>query len=176
MSTTGTENPRIPGDSQSPGPNMQLIGVAALAAAQWVAFLLFMAFAVSRAHDFFGPGVGEPPPIVQEETAAIVPAEEPTEELIATGEGLYRSLGCEACHSLDGSDGIGPTFQGLYGRERMLEAGFAVVADDAYLTESIVYPDARRVVGYESAAMPNYGSLMTDRDVEALVAFIKSIP
>ena len=57
------------------------------------------------------------------------------------GSDLLDKYACTACHSLDGSADAGPTFKGLYGSKRMLADGKTVIADDAYLTESIEKPE-----------------------------------
>ncbi len=49
----------------------------------------------------------------------------------------------------------GPPFKGLYGSERDMADGSVVLADDAYLKESILRPEAKTVKGYE-AAMPSF--------------------
>lgn len=88
------------------------------------------------------------------------------------GERLYASEGCQGCHSLDGSDGVGPTFQGLYERDRNLQDGSTVVADENYLRQMIIEPTAQVVEGYRAGVMPAYGHL-DEREVTALIEFIK---
>ena len=67
---------------------------------------------------------------------------------------LLDDYGCTACHSLDGSDAIGGTLKGLYGSTRTLADGTTVIADDAYLRESIVNPDAKVVKGLDPVMPP----------------------
>jgi cytochrome c2 len=69
------------------------------------------------------------------------------------GEGLYASLGCQGCHSIDGSKSSGPTFKGLAGSQVQLTNGQTVAADDAYLLESILDPDKLIVKGYQPGVM-----------------------
>ena len=59
----------------------------------------------------------------------------------ATGKDLYTSLGCQGCHTLDGTKATGPTFKGLFGSKVKLASGQTVTADEAYLLESILDPD-----------------------------------
>jgi len=89
------------------------------------------------------------------------------------GQQLYQDSGCKACHSLDGSKGIGPTWKGVFGSQVKLTTGNSVLADEAYLTESIKNPSAKIVDGF-SNAMPNFGYL-TDGQVADLVEFIKTL-
>jgi cytochrome c oxidase subunit 2 len=67
---------------------------------------------------------------------------------------LLDDYGCTACHSLDGSAAIGGTLKGLYGSTRTLADGTTVIADDAYLRESIVTPDAKVVKGLDPVMPP----------------------
>ncbi len=62
--------------------------------------------------------------------------------------------GCVACHSLDGSAMIGPTWQGLFGREETLEDGSTITVDEEYLRQSILNPNAQIVSGYGANVMP----------------------
>jgi mono/diheme cytochrome c family protein len=91
------------------------------------------------------------------------------------GAELFQSNGCYACHSLEGETIIGPTLLGIFGTTVELEDGSSVLIDDAYLIESILQPDAKRVAGYSEAAMPNYEGLVSTTDAEALAQYIKSI-
>ncbi len=89
------------------------------------------------------------------------------------GRLLVSSNGCVACHSLDGAVGIGPTWQNLFGSEVTLSGGAVVIADEAFITESIKNPQAQIVAGFETQQMPNYG--FTDEEIAAIVAYIKTI-
>jgi len=89
------------------------------------------------------------------------------------GERRYSENGCKACHSLDGSHGIGPTWKGLYESEVKLADGSTVIADDAFLFESIKEPNAKIVAGFNVNAMPDFG--LPDRQIADLVAFIKTL-
>lgn len=101
-------------------------------------------------------------------------------ELLAMGERFYTQLGCSACHSLDGTPMVGPTWKGLYGSEVVLTNGTTVVADEEYLRESIVAPDAKIVRGYAAGVMtatiaPYRSQLNQPGTVDALIAFIKTL-
>jgi mono/diheme cytochrome c family protein len=91
------------------------------------------------------------------------------------GAGLYASLGCQGCHSIDGSKSSGPTFKGLYGSKVTLANGQTVTADDAYLLESILDPDKQIVKGYQPGVMSSVikkGQVSPDQ-AKQLVDFIK---
>ncbi|CAM3393975.1 cytochrome c oxidase subunit II [Salinibacter ruber] len=88
------------------------------------------------------------------------------------GEKLYTQQGCQGCHSLDGSDMVGPTWKGLYGKtDHQMADGSTVTADANYLRESILQSGAKVVEGYQNV-MPSYASL-SEREVTGLVEFIK---
>ncbi len=101
-------------------------------------------------------------------TAATVP--DPTR-----GQQFYQTGGCKACHSIDGSPGVGPTWKGLYGSQVKLTDGTTVSADDAYLVESIKSPNAKIVAGFSANVMPKFGSILSDSQIADLVAYIKTL-
>jgi len=86
---------------------------------------------------------------------------------------LYTQLGCNACHNVDGAaGGIGPTFQGLYGKQEPLSDGSTVEVDDNYLRESILEPNAKIVQGY-GPVMPAAYTNLSEEELNALIAFIQ---
>ncbi len=92
------------------------------------------------------------------------------------GAKLAKEKGCLACHSLDGSGSVGPTFKGLYNsRVTVHQNGklLTVTADDAYLRESIRAPSAKVVEGFQPI-MPTFPDL-SDDEVTALVEFIEGV-
>ncbi len=94
--------------------------------------------------------------------------------LVEYGAQLYQQFACFTCHTTDGSKSIGPTFKGLFGKEEVLEDGTTVVVDENYLRESILDPQAKIVKGYPSV-MPSYQGQINDRQLTALIEFIKSL-
>lgn len=94
----------------------------------------------------------------------------------AQGKELATANGCVACHSADGSSGVGPTWKGLYGNSRPLASGDPVTADDAYLKESIVNPNAKVVKSFTAGAMPaEYGKTLNDTQIQSVIEYIKSL-
>lgn len=61
---------------------------------------------------------------------------------VARGEIWSERYGCLACHSLDGSVLVGPTWLGIYGEEQAFTDGTSMVVDGAYLRQSILEPNA----------------------------------
>jgi cytochrome c oxidase subunit 2 len=89
------------------------------------------------------------------------------------GEAIFRAQGCGTCHRADGS-GQGPALQGLFGKAVTLEGGETVLADEGYLRESILAPQAKIVAGYQPV-MPTFQGLVSEEDIMRLIAYVKSL-
>lgn len=90
------------------------------------------------------------------------------------GEKLFNQYGCAACHTLDGSKSHGPSLGGLAGHPVEIEGlEKPVIADSAYLLESIKSPNAMVVKGYPPNYMPPFG--LPDVEYESLVLYIESL-
>lgn len=92
--------------------------------------------------------------------------------LAELGRQLYQQQGCLGCHSVDGSAMIGPSFAGLFGKERTFTDGTTVVADEDYIRESIYQPGNKVVEGF-NPVMISYQGILNDQQVNALIEFIK---
>src|SRR6202050_1774331 len=90
-----------------------------------------------------------------------------------TGRALFAQLGCATCHRSD-AQGRGPSLVGVYGKPVQLEDGRTVTADENYVRECILDPGAKRVKGFQPI-MPTFQGLVSEEQVNALVAYIKSI-
>lgn len=90
------------------------------------------------------------------------------------GASLYKSRRCVTCHSTDGSLNVGPSFKGIFGESTGLQGGGTAKVDENYIRESILDPQAKVVAGYQPV-MPTYQGLLKDRDIDAIVAYIKSL-
>jgi cytochrome c oxidase subunit 2 len=95
-------------------------------------------------------------------------------DLAETGRAVASRRGCFSCHTIDGQPHIGPSWAGLYASDVKLSDGRVVRADEAYLTKSMMDPQADIVAGYEPV-MPSYRGLLQEPEVAALVELIKSI-
>ncbi|MBI4761131.1 MAG: cytochrome c oxidase subunit II [Chloroflexota bacterium] len=89
------------------------------------------------------------------------------------GLALVTANGCRGCHSIDGAPGVGPTWFQLAGSEVPLSGGGTVTADDAYLAESILQPQAKIVAGFETQQMPTYN--FTEEQLADIIAYIKTL-
>jgi cytochrome c oxidase subunit 2 len=88
------------------------------------------------------------------------------------GQKIYESSGCKACHSIDGSPLVGPTWKGVWGDEIELEDGTKAFGDEAYIAESIKEPNAKIVKGF-APGMPKFS--LSDRQIADLIEFIKTL-
>jgi cytochrome c oxidase subunit 2 len=93
--------------------------------------------------------------------------------LASAGEKLFQDLACITCHRAD-SQGRGPILQGLLGKTVQLQSGESVVADEAYLRESILNPSARITAGFQPI-MPAFQGLITEEQLLQLIEYIKSL-
>jgi cytochrome c oxidase subunit II len=92
---------------------------------------------------------------------------------VVTGEKLFAERACATCHVADGT-GRAPSLNGLYGAQVLLADGTAVTADEAYIRESILQPNAKIVAGYQPV-MPSFQGQLTEEQIFALTAYIKSL-
>lgn len=97
---------------------------------------------------------------------------DPNMPLSELGKILYESKGCATCHTVDGSRSQGPTWKGLYGHSVKLMNGQTVEVDENYIRESMLVPGAKVVAGYENV-MPVFQGVLREREINALIAFIK---
>jgi cytochrome c oxidase subunit II len=89
------------------------------------------------------------------------------------GAKLFVDLTCNTCH-LDTGQGRGPVLKGLYGKPVLLSNGQTVTADDAYIRESILNPQAKVVAGFQPI-MPTFQGLVTEEQLLQLMAYVKSL-
>ncbi|MCH2109474.1 MAG: cytochrome c [Polyangiaceae bacterium] len=90
------------------------------------------------------------------------------------GAKLYQQRGCSTCHSVDGSPKIGPTWKGLFGKQRNFEDGSSATADENYLKNSINNPAGQVVAGYPNS-MPTFQGKFTDQELNGIVEYIKTL-
>ena len=91
---------------------------------------------------------------------------------------LIRNTGCIACHSLDGSRLVGPSFKGLFGKERVVTSAAGqvkVTADENYIKNSIYAPDLQVVLGFNKGLMKSYKEKLKEADVKTITDYIKTL-
>ena len=89
------------------------------------------------------------------------------------GERLFASLSCAACHNAR-PDARGPSLANVYGSKLALSSGGTVLADEAYLRESILNPSQHVTQGYQPI-MPTYQGQISEEGIIALVEYIKNL-
>jgi cytochrome c oxidase subunit II len=94
--------------------------------------------------------------------------------LTQQGESLFAQFGCSTCHLMD-QQGRCPVLRGLYNKPVQLNDGRTVTADDAYLRESILDPNAKIAAGFEPNIMPSFKGQISEQNVIQLIAYIKSL-
>ena len=95
---------------------------------------------------------------------------------VKQGEALAARYGCACCHYADDSPRAGPTWLGLFGSEETLTDGSTVIVDEAFVIESILDPDAKITQGFTANIMPkDFSEKLSESDIEAIIAFMKSL-
>lgn len=89
------------------------------------------------------------------------------------GHKLMQDLGCLSCHRPEAT-AIAPRLEGIYGKEVLLSGGSKVVADENYIRESILNPNAKVVANFKPL-MPTYAGRVDEEELMAIVAYIKSL-
>lgn len=106
-----------------------------------------------------------------DEAGAAAGADVPLPEL---GAKLYKSKTCFTCHTDDGGASIGPSFKGRFGQTVIFTDGSKGTVDENYLRESILNPNAKVADGYQPI-MPTFQGMLDDRELDAIIAYIKSL-
>jgi cytochrome c oxidase subunit 2 len=93
--------------------------------------------------------------------------------LASVGGKLFQDLACITCHRAD-TQGRGPVLQGLFGKTVQLQDGSTIVADEAYIRESILHPAAKITAGFQPI-MPTFQGLISEEQLLELVEYVKSL-
>jgi cytochrome c oxidase subunit 2 len=93
--------------------------------------------------------------------------------LASRGEKMFQEFGCTTCHRPD-SGARGPNLEGLYGRPVRLTDNRVVIADDNYIRESILQPNAKIVSGFQ-AIMPTFQGVITEEQLIEITEYIKHL-
>ena len=87
------------------------------------------------------------------------------------GYQLYTQ-NCAICHSLDGSEKLGPSLNGIYGKKVEINGGPIMIVNDDYLLNSIISPGKDIVKGYGNT-MPSFEGVLSSKEIKSLIDFIK---
>jgi len=93
--------------------------------------------------------------------------------MATAGENLFQKLGCVSCHAQNDT-GRGPSLVGLLGKTVRLQSGASVTADEDYVRESILNPQAKIVAGYQPI-MPTFKGLISEDGIMQIIAYLKSL-
>lgn len=91
---------------------------------------------------------------------------------------ILRNTGCLACHSIDGTKLVGPTFKGLYGSERTVivqNTEAKRTADEKYIINSVYDPDSEVVSGFNNGLMKSYKGIMSETDLKSVINYLKTL-
>jgi len=103
---------------------------------------------------------------------------ETLESPTATGRRIMQNIGCFACHSIDGTRLVGPSFKGIWGEEVTVTTGSEkrqVVVDEDYIRRSIYNPNADIVEGFSKGLMLSYEGQLSEEDVENIIEYLKTL-
>ncbi len=90
------------------------------------------------------------------------------------GEKLFQQLRCDSCHKGGGQESRGPSLERLFGSKVTLKDDSTVIADENYIRESILRPQAKIVKGYQPI-MPSFEGQIGEEGLNQLIAEIKSL-
>jgi cytochrome c oxidase subunit 2 len=93
--------------------------------------------------------------------------------LAMKGQQYSTDLGCVACHTVDGSPGVGPTWVNMWGRTEKVNRDRTIVVDEAYFEESLKNPGAKVVEGFPNVMTPYYW--ITDDELSSLIDYVKQL-
>lgn len=96
----------------------------------------------------------------------------------ASGKRIMKNIGCFACHTIDGTKLVGPTFKGLYGHQATVITGGnerTITVDDEYIKRSIYDPNADVVKGFNKGLMLTYTGQLSENDVAQITEYLKTL-
>jgi cytochrome c oxidase subunit 2 len=96
----------------------------------------------------------------------------------SAGKRVVQQLGCNACHSVDGTTLVGPSYKGLFGKEETVITDGkerTVTVDEEYIRHSIYDPNADIVKGFNKGLMLSYEGQVSDEEMELIIEYIKSL-
>jgi cytochrome c oxidase subunit II len=102
----------------------------------------------------------------------------PNETKIYPGLDVIKKNACIGCHSLDGSKLVGPSFKGIYNTQRKVVSNgevHTVMADDTYITKSIIDPNADVVEGYLANLMQPYKGVLSKDEIQLIIDYLKDL-
>ena len=112
------------------------------------------------------------------DTTAVAPVVDSETSLADQGLEILRRNGCNACHSMDGSKLVGPSYLGGWGNSRTVMTGREerdVTIDSTYIKKSIFDPNADVVKGYNKGLMLSYEGMVSEEEVGLIIEYLKAL-
>ncbi len=109
--------------------------------------------------------------------AATAPAGHPAAKAAPDGAKLIEVKGCTACHTIDGTPKVGPTFKGAFGKkETVIRDGTdrVITVDEAFIKQTLLHPEIDRVKGFPPI-MPSQQGQLTDEEISTIIGYLKSL-
>ncbi len=109
-------------------------------------------------------------PVKIDSTVAVIPG--------AAGKLLTEQKGCKACHSIDGTKIVGPSYKGIFGHKVTVETNGKereITVDEAYIKKSILEPDADIVKGFNKGSMISYKGQLSDEQIDQIIEYIMTL-
>lgn len=97
---------------------------------------------------------------------------------VATGRRIMQNIGCFACHSIDGSRLVGPSYKGIWDEEQTVITDGEerqITVDEEYIRRSIYQPNADIVKGFNKGLMLSYEGQLSVEDIDNIIAYLKSL-
>lgn len=96
----------------------------------------------------------------------------------ATGKRIMQNIGCFACHTVDGTKLVGPSYKGIWGEEQTVITNGQerqVMVDEDYVHRSILDPNADVVKGFNKGLMLSYQGQLSDDDINNIIEYLKTL-
>ena len=96
----------------------------------------------------------------------------------ATGKRIMQNIGCFACHTINGTKLVGPSYKGIWGEEQTVVTNGqtrTVKIDEEYIKRSILDPNADVVQGFNKGLMVSYRGQLSDDDIANIIEYLKTV-
>jgi len=90
------------------------------------------------------------------------------------GKLVFETKGCNACHTVDGSAKIGPSWKGTFGQQAAMADGASVEVNADYIRTAIMEPQKQSRPGFPPS-MPTYAGQLSEKEVNGVIAYIESL-
>jgi len=112
------------------------------------------------------------------DTTAVAAVVDSETSLADQGYEVLRRNGCNACHSVDGTKLVGPSYLGGWGNNRTVitdREEREVTIDEEYIKRSIFDPNADVVKGFNQGLMLSYEGMVSEEEVNLIIEYLKAL-